>query len=452
MSVVRVLRLIVSRATALGRFFGWLNSARAQCMRWVLIVTGVTLLMGSVSVGAREIWDRNWIEVRTENFIVVSAIGQRSTVALAQRLESFRTLVMLLSSPERVDRMPIEVYLFHRPVPEIALTRDLGGYYLPAAPSDIIVLRRGGNIAEWIRHEYVHSLIRDRDTRAYPSWFDEGIAGMLSTMELEESSFSVGKPPRYALRRLSDLPWLDFSKILALRDPRELNGAQRSMFYYQSWLLLHYLNWGRTDRDFGRDANEYLRRLGAGEAFDVAFTDSFALDIASVKPTLLEYRRKVPYLHGELENRYQAPEFTLRQMRPDEVATGIGEIFLGRGELANARQYFEGALTLSRSNTSAKIGIAEVLGREGAHEEALEWWRAAAEQGQGLAQLNLSLVYRNGVGVERDYHEAYAWARAAAVQGVDEAREHQQHILGQIADLEAASELAQEYVEKYVPR
>jgi len=51
------------------------------------------------------------------------------------------------------------------------------------------------------------------------------------------------------------------------------------------------------------------------------------------------------------------------------------------------------------------------------HKEAVRWFRAAAEQGYDLAQLQLGLMYDNGQGVPQDHKEAVHWYRAAAEQG-----------------------------------
>ncbi len=49
--------------------------------------------------------------------------------------------------------------------------------------------------------------------------------------------------------------------------------------------------------------------------------------------------------------------------------------------------------------------------------EAVKWWRLAAEQGDADAQLNLGVVYAMGLGVPQDDAEAVKWWRLAAKQG-----------------------------------
>jgi TPR repeat protein len=49
--------------------------------------------------------------------------------------------------------------------------------------------------------------------------------------------------------------------------------------------------------------------------------------------------------------------------------------------------------------------------------EAIKWYRKAAEEGFGLAQLKLGGIYKEGKGVPQDYREAAKWYRMAAEAG-----------------------------------
>ena len=56
------------------------------------------------------------------------------------------------------------------------------------------------------------------------------------------------------------------------------------------------------------------------------------------------------------------------------------------------------------------------------HEEAVAWYRKAAEQGDAMAQCNLGISYDIGEGVEQDYAMAVEWYRKAAEQGNTQAQ------------------------------
>ena len=56
--------------------------------------------------------------------------------------------------------------------------------------------------------------------------------------------------------------------------------------------------------------------------------------------------------------------------------------------------------------------------------EAVKWYRKAAEQGYGQAQVNLASMYYEGQGVAKDLMEAYAWFNLAASKGDEVARKN----------------------------
>ncbi|WP_400146315.1 tetratricopeptide repeat protein [Candidatus Methanarcanum hacksteinii] len=57
------------------------------------------------------------------------------------------------------------------------------------------------------------------------------------------------------------------------------------------------------------------------------------------------------------------------------------------------------------------------------HEEAVKWYRLAANQGHACAQYRLGTMYEYGRGVEQSYEEAIKWYKLAADQGQIEAKE-----------------------------
>ena len=56
--------------------------------------------------------------------------------------------------------------------------------------------------------------------------------------------------------------------------------------------------------------------------------------------------------------------------------------------------------------------------------EAVRWWRLAAEQGNVAAQSNLGFMYKYGNGVSADPVQAYMWSKVAATGGAAFAEEN----------------------------
>lgn len=60
--------------------------------------------------------------------------------------------------------------------------------------------------------------------------------------------------------------------------------------------------------------------------------------------------------------------------------------------------------------------------------EAMKWYRLAAEQGNSIAQYELGGMYKNGDAVPQDYKEAVKWYRLAAEQGAAYAQKSLGHV------------------------
>ena len=69
----------------------------------------------------------------------------------------------------------------------------------------------------------------------------------------------------------------------------------------------------------------------------------------------------------------------------------------------------------------AQIALAEIYdGKDDA--EAARWYRAAAEKGHAIAQINLAIMYKEGRGIPQNYAEAARLNRAAAEKGFPSAQ------------------------------
>ncbi|HXC67540.1 MAG TPA: SEL1-like repeat protein, partial [Nitrospiraceae bacterium] len=53
----------------------------------------------------------------------------------------------------------------------------------------------------------------------------------------------------------------------------------------------------------------------------------------------------------------------------------------------------------------------------GDYAQAMNHWQPLAAQGDAAAQFNVGLMYRHGQGVTQDFQEALKWYRKAAEQG-----------------------------------
>ena len=71
--------------------------------------------------------------------------------------------------------------------------------------------------------------------------------------------------------------------------------------------------------------------------------------------------------------------------------------------------------------------------------EAVRWYRIAAEQGDALAQYNLSLMYRSGYGVQKNNIIAHMWYSIASANGDETAGSWRAKVTAKIGTLKMKS-------------
>ena len=79
-----------------------------------------------------------------------------------------------------------------------AIGTSVVGFLVPSLDENLMVVGPDPNaFAPWdsLLHEYVHYLLRTRLDVNLPSWYDEGLSGMLSSARLEDGRVVVGELP-----------------------------------------------------------------------------------------------------------------------------------------------------------------------------------------------------------------------------------------------------------------
>jgi tetratricopeptide (TPR) repeat protein len=227
-----------------------------------------------------------WVRVETANFVVYGEAGEGRVREVAQEFERFReALARVIPGTATTAAVPTVVVLFnsdrafepYRPKYN-GKPITLGGYFLSSDDMNIVALVDGDRdeALRRIFHEYVHLAIANV-LHGLPLWLNEGLAEFYSTFKVQDNGRRAlvgGLIPAH-LQLLNQRRLLSLDELLTVEEdsPDYNEGERRSLFYAQSWALVHMLASGVSNRS--GDLARYARLTSGGTSSRDAWRQVF---------------------------------------------------------------------------------------------------------------------------------------------------------------------------------
>ena len=239
-----------------------------------------------------------------------------------------------------------------------------------------------------------------------PDWFQAGLAQTFKTFSVTPREFEVGESPkenllflqRYRLMPLSDLFGTEM-KQLDFHD-----SATTSLFFSESWALVHYLIFGR-DRSRGvttrsPQLTDFMEALQNGEATEPAFQQVFGTDYVGMIGRLETYITRGNY--SIYREKFDSAALTTDFKTTVESAAGV-EMILGYASLAGeqkdrAKAHFLNARRLPDGELRAEEALGDVASLMDDEAEAVAHYSRAVE----LGSRNYRAYFFLGTKVVRD--------------------------------------------------
>jgi tetratricopeptide (TPR) repeat protein len=302
-----------------------------------------------------------WIEIRTQNFQIVTTLPESEAVALAKDAEFFRSIVLeVLNTESGSTTLPTKVIIFENEGDFAHFRSDplTIGWFTQTMRANYVAMARSRKLdftGVWY-HEYVHFLQFNQSGRVPPLWYREGLAEFLRTITVHEDLVIIGAVPRDRFHGRTGY-WVPLRKLISLRDGSWAYGQ----IYMSSWALVHYLTLGREGSgSVAEQMNQYLRLLESGEADDDAFEAAFDLDIDAADRMIVRYldKRQIRPVAVPLS------QFGLKEVQTEvrtlsvvEVSNTLGELALVREDGRTASRYYRAALLSDSENARAHAGL-----------------------------------------------------------------------------------------------
>lgn len=353
------------------------------------------LVLAGRPAGAVRVPQSGWVSVRTRNFLVEGGADEAEMRRVAARLEEYRAAFSHLFSGEHFDAgVPTAVVVFPDDVAYMPfkprfggqVARGVAGYFQPGTDINYITLARDGDLAldnSTLLHEYTHLLVNNH-FRAAPLWLKEGLAEFYSTARLSPDGrrLTLGEAPERRPRDLRKRELLPLATLLALdqTSPTYAEPAQRSLFYAQSWALVHYLSEVRDGR--GGALARFTDLLAGGSRVEDALREAFGLSVAEVETGLAAYVRRARYRAGVEE--FGRPldfdaQTSARTLSEAEVAARLGDLLLHTDREEDAEVYLARAVGLDAKLAQARVSLGALRLRQNRTPEAREHLRVAVE-------------------------------------------------------------------------
>jgi tetratricopeptide (TPR) repeat protein len=317
----------------------------------------------------------NWVEVHSPHFVIVTNADQSQALTTAVRFEQMRTLFLdsvpgtkagseasapavitvLAAEDEDSFKLLMPEYEF---VPKATNTGSLyiSGYGLHQVALNLQA--KGLNPYEGVYHDYFHLVIEPRQPKL-PAWVLEGLADFYGNTEIHEKTASLGMSSHNfvdLLHKNTDLFPLDVLFAMDHSSPYYNERNRNTMFYAESWALVHYLELG--DKGAHRAAlQNYLSMLAQGVSEDEAVR-------ALGDPTVLllnlqRYIRKmIPAEEGPPPARLGSDEFHMRALSAAEVDAYCGGFLALHSQFKDAEPLLKEAVKFDPKLALAQRNLA----------------------------------------------------------------------------------------------
>ncbi len=233
-----------------------------------------------------------WLEVHSTHYTVITDAGEKKGHEVALRFEQMRAVFGSLLMKDRLNEpVPLTIFAFksdksYYQTAPLRQGKPLGvpGFFVPGEDQNFIVLNSFEE-ESWraVSHDFAVMLLSYNYPQAQ-GWFDEGMAEYFSSIRLDDRKYEIGgdpelhsplsedllgnqkesTSPKSFTELLSGQAWLALPDLLTMKHEATISGEgmRNTLFYAQSWMLIHYLQHEKkmpeTGTYFGLVENQHV--------------------------------------------------------------------------------------------------------------------------------------------------------------------------------------------------
>ncbi|HTT20405.1 MAG TPA: tetratricopeptide repeat protein [Candidatus Sulfotelmatobacter sp.] len=355
-----------------------------------LLLLWLLLACSCVSSGAEK--QEAWLEVRSPHFVVVTNSNEKQGRRIADQFERMRSVFHAAFPKLQIDPGTPVIILavkdekdFQALEPEAYLAKGslkLGGLFLRAADKNYVLMRlgaEGDHPYAVVYHEYTHLLLSKADWM--PLWMSEGLAEFYQNTDITDKHAALGQVSA------DNILWLRQNRLLPLptlfavdhNSPYYHEENKGSIFYAESWALMHYLE----INDF-KDKAERITKYGVLLAQNVdavsAAIRAFG-DLEHLQSDLEAYIRDGRYNYFTMTTTTEVDDsaFKVRPLTQTQTAALRADFLAYNERTADAQALLDRVLQDDPKNVSALETKGHLALRQGHTDEARKWYGQAVQ-------------------------------------------------------------------------
>jgi len=348
-------------------------------MKRTVVLAVIVVFLAIVPQHQLAVAKDTWTSIQSKNFFLVGNGSEKEIKQVAARLEQFREVFThLFPRLKFTTPIPTTVVVFKsdssfkpfKPIPNVA------GYFQPGQDVNYISLTtelEGQDPFSVIFHEYVHLLV-DNTVGNMPLWFNEGLAEYYSTFKItDDQKIALGNPIGNHVFLLRENKFLPLRTLFQVdhKSPHYNERNKQSIFYAESWALMHYLIIGKTGR--AEQLGAFLDKIRANVPMEQAFQDAFQMSFEAMEKELRDYVHKDRYnvLNGHFERKLETDtDMISAPVSEAEAQAYLGDLLL-HSNRKDSETYLQKALTLDPNSALANAAMGMAKLRDGKPAEAL---------------------------------------------------------------------------------
>ena len=360
--------------------------------------------------------DPEWVEVRSPHFSVVTDAGERRGRETALRFEQMRAVFGALVTKKQVTiPVPLQIVAFRdgnemrrfvplwqgKPV-------QVSGLFQASNDRCFIILDMAVD-DPWqvVFHEYAHQLLNGNTGPQSQPWFDEGFAEFFSSIKVKGKEAEIGLPVENDWHFLQKNSLMDVADLFRVRHNSSIyseNGDRRSLFYAESWLLVHYL----YDHRWLSKLPLYFA-LGQREiGIDESIRQAFGMSALYLNNRLRDYlsRDQLRRYRVSVDSITDGSKYVVRRLAITDVQAVLADVHVHSADYqGKAVAEFEGVLKVEPENVAALRGLGYAYFIKHQYQQAAECFSKALKHDSDdprLLYYSALLAQSRGPGLSND--------------------------------------------------